>query len=45
MNMKELKELIQTDLTSLYETDRVENAVEINKKLGFDFISDNFIPM
>lgn len=45
MNMKGLMELIQTDLTSLYETDRVENAVAINNKLGFDFISDNFIPM
>jgi hypothetical protein len=43
--MKELIEIIKTDLTCLYETDKIENAVNFNKILGKELISENFIPM
>ena len=43
--MRELIEIITTDLTSLYNTDKIENAVNFNKAIGKQFISDNFIPM
>ena len=43
--MRELIEIITTDLTSLYNTDKIENAVNFNKAIGKEFISENFIPM
>jgi hypothetical protein len=43
--MKELLEIIKSDLTCLYNTDKVENAVNFNKALGKEFISENFVPM
>jgi hypothetical protein len=44
-SMKELIELIRLDLTSLYEKDIMANAKNLNNSLGYNFISENFIPM
>ncbi len=43
--MNELIDLIKKDLTDLYQFDKIENAIEMNKILGEKFIADNMLPM
>lgn len=43
--MKELYHSVRTDLIDLYENDKIENAVNLNRAVGQELIAENFIPM